>query len=65
MKVAELCDDVTNALLQEKQRVASIVLRRKMSEVDRARRVLKKLEEELKELTDTDVEDFEVKYVYS
>lgn len=64
MKLYELIEQVEHDDLEAKQRIAYGLLKTKLSEVKRARKILAKLESQLDELKSMDVDDLETTYNY-
>jgi len=60
MKVGELTTEVRAELVSKKIEVARKVLEKKLSEIDRARAILKKLETDLATIEEMDVEQIDM-----
>lgn len=60
MKVGELTDGVKSEIICRKYEIARVILARKLSEIERARSILKKMKADLKEFEEMNIEDVDL-----
>lgn len=60
MKVGELTDGVKTSLELQKAAIARNILAKKLSEIERARSILKKMKADLKEFEEKDIEEIDM-----